>query len=157
MPQRPPIEAEGAVATVTVLSVDPIAQDHVTLKKIFNHSEWTLCPNLKWTLATSPSPESALTIIRHTQIPILLCGCDHKPNTWKQMLEVFALLSDPPFLIVTSRTADERLWAEALNLGAYDVLAKPFDQTEVIRIVSLAWLHWKDRRDRLPAFAQAVA
>jgi len=36
---------------------------------------------------------------------------------------------------VTSRLADERLWAEALNLGAYDVLAKPFDSTEAMRVV----------------------
>jgi DNA-binding response OmpR family regulator len=47
--------------------------------------------------------------------------------------------------MVTSRLADERLWAEALNLGAYDVLAKPFDGREVIRILSLAWQHWQDR------------
>jgi CheY-like chemotaxis protein len=38
---------------------------------------------------------------------------------------------DPPMLIVTSRLADDYLWAEALNLGAYDVLAKPFDASEV--------------------------
>jgi hypothetical protein len=39
---------------------------------------------------------------------------------------------------VTSRLADERLWAEALNLGAWDVLAKPFDADEVIRIGKIA-------------------
>ena len=42
-------------------------------------------------------------------------------------------------MIVTSRLADERLWAEALNLGAYDVLAKPFDRTEAMRVVAAAW------------------
>jgi len=38
--------------------------------------------------------------------------------------------------------ADEQLWAEALNLGAWDVLAKPFVRSEVIRSVKLAWDHW---------------
>ena len=61
------------------------------------------------------------------------------------MLDHISLLPDPPLLIVTSRLADERLWAEALNLGAWDVLAKPFDADEVIRIVSIAWQHWQDR------------
>ena len=46
---------------------------------------------------------------------------------------------------MTSRLADERLWAEALNLGAWDVLAKPFDTNEVIRTVSIAGQHWRDR------------
>ena len=41
--------------------------------------------------------------------------------------------------------APERLWAEALNLGAWDVLAKPFEADEVIRIVSIAGQHWEDR------------
>jgi len=66
------------------------------------------------------------------------------PGTWREMLAEAAQLLPPPFLIVTCRLADERLWAEALNVGAYDVLAKPFDAAEVIRVVSLAWLHWKD-------------
>jgi DNA-binding response OmpR family regulator len=61
------------------------------------------------------------------------------------MLEHISCLPDPPFLIVTSRLADEQLWAEALNVGAYDVLAKPFDATEVMRTVSSAWQHWQGR------------
>ena len=48
---------------------------------------------------------------------------------------------------MTSLLADEHLWAEALNIGAYDVLAKPFDRQEVIRIFSLAWLHWNDQHE----------
>ena len=35
--------------------------------------------------------------------------------------------------------------AEALNLGAYDVLAQPFDGMEVSRIVNLARLRWEER------------
>jgi DNA-binding response OmpR family regulator len=61
---------------------------------------------------------------------------------------VGAVLSISPILIVTSRLADEYLWAEALNVGAYDVLAKPFEREEVIRIVSLASRSWHDRHHR---------
>jgi DNA-binding response OmpR family regulator len=57
-------------------------------------------------------------------------------------------------LIVTSRLADEKLWAEALNLGAYDVLAKPFDRQELVRTANLAWLHWRHRHE-FPAAAPA--
>jgi DNA-binding response OmpR family regulator len=47
---------------------------------------------------------------------------------------------------VTSRLADDRLWAEVLNIGGYDVLAKPFVPAEVFRTISLAWLNWKDMK-----------
>jgi DNA-binding response OmpR family regulator len=61
------------------------------------------------------------------------------------MLDQISLLPDPPLFIVASRLADERLWAEALNLGAWDVLAKPFVADEVTRIVDIARQHWRDR------------
>jgi FixJ family two-component response regulator len=48
-------------------------------------------------------------------------------------------------LIVTSRLADEHLWSVALNLGAWDVLAKPFDRSEVFRGVKSGWQHWHDQ------------
>jgi two-component system response regulator PilR (NtrC family) len=38
-------------------------------------------------------------------------------------------------VIVTDPQADARLWAEALNLGVYDLLAQPFYQPEVRRIL----------------------
>jgi FixJ family two-component response regulator len=58
------------------------------------------------------------------------------------MLEEGERLPSAPSFIVTSRLADDRLWAEALNRGAYDVLAKPFERMELVRSVSSAWLHW---------------
>ncbi|HLK66827.1 MAG TPA: hypothetical protein VKU19_25515 [Bryobacteraceae bacterium] len=145
----------SVVRTVTVLSVDPIANDTAALTQIFSRSPWALSPNAKWTLASTDNTASALTTLRAGQISVLLCGCDHKPDTWKEMLEELRQISQPPMLIVTSRTADERLWAEALNLGAYDVLATPYDQSEVTRVLSLAWLHWKERHD-LPSRASVA-
>jgi len=38
-------------------------------------------------------------------------------------------------LIVTSRVADARLWAEVLNLGGFDVIAKPFHAPEVLHVL----------------------
>ena len=64
------------------------------------------------------------------------------PGTWTELLGRTTDLSHPPSLIVTSTLADEHLWVEALNLGAWDVLAKPFDATEVLRSVKAAWQHW---------------
>ena len=48
-----------------------------------------------------------------------------------------------PLLIVTSRLADAYLGAEVLNLGGYDVLAKPFKSAEFIQVMSMAWRRWK--------------
>jgi DNA-binding response OmpR family regulator len=60
-----------------------------------------------------------------------------------------------PTLIVTSRLADDELWAEVLNLGAYDVLAQPFDPDEVYRVVFLAWQHSKNSHPPSPQRAHS--
>jgi DNA-binding response OmpR family regulator len=135
----PAASGGNLTTTVAVLSVSPVNEDQVYLERIFSDS--------KWTLHTSPTFESALTMLPEIRPPVILCGRDLEPGTWKEMLDYIGLLPDPPLLIVTSRLADEFFWAEALNLGAYDVLATPFDRQEVIRAVNSAWLHWRDQNE----------
>jgi DNA-binding NtrC family response regulator len=69
-------------------------------------------------------------------------------GSWKDVLELAASRPYPPPLIVTSRLADERLWAEVLNLGGYDVLAQPLDRAEALRAIRLAWDHWESDYER---------
>jgi hypothetical protein len=50
-------------------------------------------------------------------------------------------------VVVTSRLADKRLWAEALNLGCYDVLPQPFDSGELFRVLSQTWRNWHEENE----------
>lgn len=138
----------GANHDVTILSVSPTHEDWVCLARLLSESASIFQPQPRWILVPCVTPESALAVLREEPwIPIVVCDCDVSPDSWRELLEKSALLPDPPFLIVASRLADERLWAEALNLGAYDVLAKPFDKEEVVRILSSAWLHWSNEHE----------
>jgi len=130
----PPIDA-------CVLSVSPHEEDHCSLERILRQPGCALKP--EWTLIASPTLASATRVLRERAIPAVVCECELFPGTWREMLERIQLLPEPPLLIVTSRLADERLWAEALNLGAYDVLAKPFDATEVTRVIGSALRRWQ--------------
>jgi two-component system NtrC family response regulator len=119
---------------LTALSVSPRERDHRFLKTIFDDS--------KWMLYTADCLPSALSLLYRHDIGVVLCERDLLGNTWTDMLDRLMVLRDAPPLIVTSRLADDRLWAEALNRGAYDVLAKPFEQQEVVRVVDAAWHYW---------------
>jgi DNA-binding NtrC family response regulator len=66
---------------------------------------------------------------------------DH--SDWKHVLHEIESAGGLQPLIITSRVADESLWAEVLNLGGFDVLAQPFDRDEVARILCSAV---RDRR-----------
>ena len=130
----------------TLLSVGLIEEDHARLGDILKGCQFDLHPACEWKVTACSTLVSARTALRKAGVPIVVCESDLRPGTWKDVLEELRTLPDPPFLIVTSRFADERLWAEALNLGAYDVLAQPFDVMEVTRIVNLGWLRWQNRR-----------
>lgn len=118
---------------VTVLSVSPLEHDHASLQSIFGHS--------KWKLFSADRLLSAQSVLQEHDISVVLCERDLMPGTWLDLLGHIQDMSHCPSLIVTSRLADERLWSEALNLGAWEVLAKPFDRSEVIRTVKYAWQH----------------
>jgi len=120
----------------TVISVSSNDDDCASLEHILKSG---------WAVIRRATIASALSVLREMPTPIVICDCDVLPATWQELLDRISLLPNPPLLIVTSRLADERLWAEALNLGAWDVLAKPFDADEVQRIVSIAEQHWQDR------------
>ncbi|MBZ5625764.1 MAG: hypothetical protein LAQ69_44800 [Acidobacteriia bacterium] len=69
-------------------------------------------------------------------------------HSWKDLLHEIQDLVNPPPLIVADRLADERLWAEVLNVGAYDLLIKPFDDAELLRVVSMACRFHQNQRER---------
>lgn len=129
--QKPPETAFNLV-----LCVSPNHEDCASLEGILDS---------QWTVIADSTIASALSALREIPIPIVIYDCDVSSGTWSEMLERISLLPHPPLVILSSRLADERLWAEALNLGAWDVLAKPFEADEVIRIVSIACQHWQDR------------
>jgi len=106
-------------------------------------------------LLTATSLPAALTLLGRNQVGVVLCERDLLPGTWIGLLEYIDTLPVPQPLILTSRLADERLWAEALNQGAWDVLAKPFNHSEVFRSVKSASLHWHDQIE-LPALAKKL-
>lgn len=71
--------------------------------------------------------------------PDIVISCSELPDgTWKNALAACQRLSVPPPVIVASRLADEHLWAEVLNLGGFDLIARPLDARELGWIVRSA-------------------
>ena len=123
-------------STITVLAVSSSTEDTALLRAIFTHS--------RWRLFQATSAAEAISFLNANPMPVVLCDADLPDRTWRDVLVDLASLPNPPLLIVASHKADDQLWAEALNLGAHDVLAKPFRAREVFQSVSLAWRRWKD-------------
>lgn len=66
--------------------------------------------------------------------------CEVRENSgWQELLEETQAAQS--LMLAASRHADDRLWAEVLNLGGFDVLALPFDREEPRRVLSSALRH----------------
>jgi len=135
--------------SASILSVSANDEDHAFFaKSARTDPEWALSTNAKWDVYGAFNVPSALHTLRARPIPVLVCTDELAEHTWQELLEDALALQDAPSVILASRLADDRLWAEAINLGAYDVLAKPFVRNEVIRVVTAAWASWLGRQER---------
>ncbi|HBY61441.1 MAG TPA: hypothetical protein DEH78_16590 [Solibacterales bacterium] len=121
-----------------LLAVSPSAEDHETVKGCFGRS--------RWPVRTAASCAEAERVLGERNVAVMLCDCDLPDGDWRRALELANQLPEPPLVVVTSRLADDRLWAEVLNLGGYDLLVKPFDCTELRRVVELARANWQESR-----------
>jgi DNA-binding NtrC family response regulator len=112
---------------VKILSVSPAPEDHQTLNGILKE----MC-----TIVDAGTCREALSFLCRDRVPVIVCERDLPDGGWRDMLSYIADFVEPPTLVVTSRLADERLWAEVLNQGGYDVLAKPFSEPEVKHVLA---------------------
>jgi PleD family two-component response regulator len=114
-----------------ILSVSEYETDHTALRRILD--------NTHWRLTSVRTCREALDKLPYMGALVVFCECSLPDGAWKDILEVTLTLQERVPLVVTSAIADERLWSEVLNLGGYDVLAKPFVEDEVRRVLDSVW------------------
>lgn len=96
-------------------------------------------------LDTAGNCARAAGLLQANSFPVVLSERDLPDGSWRDVLNAVELCRSTPLLIVASRHADERLWAEVLNLGGFDVLMKPFEFTETTRVLAMACQQWGSR------------
>jgi len=111
-------------------------------------------------LGSLPVPLEHVADVQHARATIqaephqvILSEAMLPDGTWRDVLDIAGSVLPRPAVIVTDAMADARFWTEALNLGAYDLIAQPFATTEVRRILSYACSR---QSGQSKAFAAAV-
>jgi DNA-binding response OmpR family regulator len=89
-----------------------------------------------WELVEATGVVDGLSCLKGRAVQVVIASAEFD---WRRVLGRLLDMPRPPRLIVTSRLADETLWAEVLNLGGFDVLAQPFDGEEVSRVLAAAF------------------
>ena len=115
---------------VTVLAVGP-ANSVQPLRQLFSRT--------RWTLLETGSVAQAQDAIREHPGCVVICEARLSDGTWRD------LVGHTSRMIVSALHADNSLWMDVLNSGGYNVIGQPFEEQEVFRMVSMAWLHRRDR------------
>ena len=117
---------------ITLLAISPDGEDRQVLESILDQDGWTV--------QGAQSVREATKLLDEKPA-LVLCEKDLPDGSWKDVFRIAERIGNPPPVVVASRCADERFWAEVLNLGGYDVLLKPFEGNEVSRVVGMARRH----------------
>jgi len=99
-----------------------------------------------WELFTCGSLAEARQRLHEDAYPVVICQSELTDGDWKDLLRMTDLMEHPPSVLVIARQPDEALWAEALNSGAFGVLAGSANPRNVFRTLSNAWRNWKNRQ-----------
>jgi DNA-binding NtrC family response regulator len=111
-----------------VLFVSPNLQDARSLAQMLD--------DVPLPLVHAVSLKEAASKLETGNFKVVLTEATLEDGTWLDVLKVARLTATE--LVVTHPWADARFWAEAINLGAYDLLAQPFLGAEVRRVLASA-------------------
>jgi response regulator RpfG family c-di-GMP phosphodiesterase len=109
-------------------------QDRIIFREVFRKRGWRLLE--------SQDRNRAMLCLDCDNVQVVVVEFHPQDSAWKTLLQDLQRRRDPPQLVVTSRTADNSLWAEVLNLGGYDLLvSQPLDGDELERVLASAARH----------------
>ena len=95
--------------------------------------------------------QQARAKLQQEDYDVILTEAALPDGRWLDVLHLVRERSRHVDVIVTDPQADAHFWAEALNLGAYDLLAQPFYGPEVRRILGNACTRTADQFSALSA------
>lgn len=123
----------------TLLQVSAQERDRASLRNILAPANWLVTVESTW--------QEAMELLRKKPVAVVIADAEREAANWRRLLADSSELPQAPCVIISSRLADERLWAEVLNLGAYDLLCTPFVAEEVQRVTLLAFQFWQRERE----------
>jgi FixJ family two-component response regulator len=133
-----------AASSVNVLAVGSGTIIH-DLLRLLGHSRWSV--SRVETMAQFASH------LAQGWRGVLVCEASLPDGDWRDVLAHALRAPWTPPLIVAAAHADDALWMEVLESGGYNLIGKPFVESEVFRVISAAWLR---QRDRVREGARAV-
>jgi len=125
LPARKP-----SMENISLLAVSSEEDDCQSLKAFLSRS--------RWTVLGAQSYLGASRLLKKAMPRLVLCDQNLPDGNWKDVYRELSRMTVPPTMVVASRRPDEHLWAEVLSVGCFDLLLRPFEATELSRVLDMA-------------------
>ena len=109
---------------IVVLSTDPAETGHLQ-EVLSKHAVLTYARNLS----------ELKTLLKEGEPDVLFCSWSFQSVSWKEAVEEVQHCYPELPVIVLSRTADEREWMEALEVGDFDLLIPTYGEKQSLLAV----------------------
>jgi DNA-binding NtrC family response regulator len=120
---------------IPILVVSSESKNRYALMEILDREGWkTVCAS---------TASECKEVFRNHNIHVVFCERSLSDGTYRDLLTVTRLQGRSVCLIVTSRLANWDEYLEALNDGAFDLIASPSQTTDVVRVLNQA--HREDK------------
>jgi AmiR/NasT family two-component response regulator len=128
-----PVGRGQASALMPVLLASERDDDYQTLQALLHNTRWSVARALSWGEASS--------FCGRVVNPVVLVDRHFQGSDWR--FTVASLLNPTAncCLILLSDVSDPYLWNELVQYGGFEVLARPFERSEVLRTLAFAQKH----------------
>jgi DNA-binding NtrC family response regulator len=134
-------QTEGAPAGITdVLTIGEEAT-------VFRPVQRALRP-VGWAVAHADSLEQAVAYLQSHVAAVVVIQGGVSSREWETAVSRLRGLADAPEVVVV--TWDELLLRDVLRSGAFDLLRRPLNHSDLLWGVASAWHNWMTRRERRP-------
>ena len=120
-------------ALIPILLASERNDDYRTLQALLQNTRWTLVRPLSWGEVSSFCDRAVN--------PVVLVDRHFQGSDWRFTVSSLLNTTASCCLILLSDVSDPYLWNELVQQGGFDVLARPFERSEVLRTLAFAQKH----------------
>jgi DNA-binding response OmpR family regulator len=102
--------------------------------------------NAGWRLVLADTIEHALLTANSGNVALFVVDRDLVELDWRPYVQKFAKTRSAPCILLASPVVDRYLFEELVKQGGFDVVPKPIETGQLLRLSRLAIAYWKNRR-----------
>ena len=128
-----PVCRGQATALMPVLLASERDDDYQRLQALLQDTKWSVERALSWGEVSS--------FCGRVVSPVVLVDRHFQGSNWRSTVSSLLNPAASRCLILLSDVSDSYLWNELVQHGGFDVLARPFERSEVLRTLAFAQKH----------------